>query len=127
MYVRLARNDANSHRRLGWQRERCRKIAERHGLCITDEYCDIGASASRIKRPALQRMLDEMTAKNIHYVIVTDLARMSRNMRDLRTIAACLTQADAELIVCDEDAPPASRWRDVTEMLTAAEESCPHE
>jgi DNA invertase Pin-like site-specific DNA recombinase len=127
MYVRLARMDIHSHRHLDWQRERCRSVAEQYGLRITDEYCDIGASASRIKRPALRQMLNELTTKNVHYVIVTDLARLSRNMRDLRTITAHLTQDGAELIVCDEDATHASLWQDMAEGPTSVEEDCPHE
>lgn len=49
---------------------------------VVDSYVDDGYSAKDTNRPALQRMLKDMKNGRINMVLVADLSRMSRSIRD---------------------------------------------
>lgn len=49
---------------------------------IAGVYIDVGISAKDMRRPKLQKMLADMVAKKINLILVTDIARLSRNNRD---------------------------------------------
>lgn len=49
---------------------------------VIESYVDDGVSAKDTKRPALQRMLKDMKKGRINMVLVTDISRLSRSIRD---------------------------------------------
>lgn len=49
---------------------------------VIDEYIDDGFSAKDTNRPALQRLIKDLRKGRINTVLVTDLSRLSRSIRD---------------------------------------------
>lgn len=49
---------------------------------VVDEYIDDGFSAKDTNRPALQRLVSDLKKGRINTVLVTDLSRLSRSIRD---------------------------------------------
>lgn len=85
------------------QRARCQAVANEHGFSVVEEYRESGSGvASLEKRTALQQLLDDLAERRVDYVITSDLARLSRNARDLMAIEQRLTQANAGLLVCGQ-------------------------
>jgi DNA invertase Pin-like site-specific DNA recombinase len=85
-----------------YQREACRLVAEERGLTIVGEYIDRGGAISIERRPVLWQLLEELSARDVRYVIVSDLARISRNVRDMTIIEERLMQAGVGLLVYGE-------------------------
>ncbi|MGN6373685.1 MAG: recombinase family protein [Solirubrobacteraceae bacterium] len=91
------------------QREACERHAERLGARIVGEYVEPGKSATNLRRPALQKMLSEMTELQPTYVIFYDLSRVARDEFDafwlLREIEAAGAKLESTLerIANDDD------------------------
>jgi DNA invertase Pin-like site-specific DNA recombinase len=85
-----------------YQREVCRLVAEERGLTIMGEYIDRGGAISIERRPVLWRLLEKLGARDVRYIIVSDLARISHNVRDMTIIEERLMQAGVELLVYGE-------------------------
>jgi site-specific DNA recombinase len=49
---------------------------------IAEVFCDPGISAKDMKRPALQKMLTKIRSGEVNLVLVTEISRLSRSMRD---------------------------------------------
>ncbi len=49
---------------------------------VDAKYDDVGASSETLKRPAMQRLLDDIMHRRIDRVIVTRLDRISRRLQD---------------------------------------------
>lgn len=49
---------------------------------VVDEYIDDGFSAKDTNRPALQRLIRDLKKGRINTILVTDLSRLSRSIRD---------------------------------------------
>ena len=49
---------------------------------VVDEYIDDGFSAKDTNRPALQKLIKDLKKGRINTVLVTDLSRLSRSIRD---------------------------------------------
>jgi site-specific DNA recombinase len=49
---------------------------------VIESYIDEGLSAKDTKRPALQRMLRDLKNGRVDMVLVTDISRLSRSIRD---------------------------------------------
>lgn len=50
-----------------------------NGIIVYDYYCDDGWSGTNFKRPAFERMMNDVKEKKINAVIVKDLSRFGRN------------------------------------------------
>lgn len=95
----------------------CHAAAEARGLTIIAEYSDTTGALHIEQRPVLQRLFDELAARQVGYVIVSDLARVSRNVRDLTAFEDRLMWAGAELLVFGEGQEQVKARRRMTSIL----------
>ncbi|MBP3951166.1 recombinase family protein [Bacillus suaedae] len=68
------------------QIERLRAFATSQGWNVTHEYKEEGWSAKNIKRPQLQKMLQDMKNKEFNVILVYKLDRLTRSVIDLYTL-----------------------------------------
>lgn len=66
------------------QRRACRQFCRSQGWTIADEYLDEGYSAKDTDRPALQRLLEDVSRDDI--VVVWRLDRLTRSVLDLHQL-----------------------------------------
>jgi site-specific DNA recombinase len=94
-----------------YQRETCLALAKQRGWFVVDIYVDAGESARSAKRPELQRMLRDLKAKHIDYVIVHKIDRLARNRGDDVEINKAIAAAGAKLFSVAEpiDDSPSGR------------------
>jgi site-specific DNA recombinase len=64
------------------QREACERHAERLGARVITEFVELGRTGTNLQRPALQKMLAELTSLKPTYVIFYDLSRVAREEQD---------------------------------------------
>ncbi len=81
-----------------FQREVCLDKVRQLGGIFVEEYVDAGESAKSADRPELQRMLKELKAKRIDFVIVHKIDRLARNRADDVAINAAIARAGAKLV-----------------------------
>lgn len=82
------------------QRDACYRKADDLGAEVVQEYLDRGESAKTADRPALQRMLGDVAAQQIDYVIVHKLDRLARSRVDDVAITMALKNAGRALVSC---------------------------
>jgi site-specific DNA recombinase len=94
-----------------YQREVCTAKVRALGGILVGEYVDAGESAKSAHRPQLQKMLSELRAKRIDYVIVHKIDRLARNRADDVEINSMIARAGAKLISVAEpvDETPAGK------------------
>lgn len=99
--------------RVELQRRICQTTAAKRGLTVVKEYVDVGGGSANGRRPALTAMLHDLASHTTApAVIVTDEARLSRNIRYYDTIERHLKRCAAELVVCGQsDERPLARQR----------------
>jgi DNA invertase Pin-like site-specific DNA recombinase len=68
-------------------------------------------------RPELARLLDELSNVRAQYVIVGDVARLSRNARELVVVERRLMEVSAELLVWGENEVHAHLRRRMAALL----------
>ena len=81
-----------------YQRDACYKKAADLGLSVVEEYVDAGHSAKSANRPDLQRLMRELKALGVGYVIVHKIDRLARNTRDDHLINDAIRAAGARLV-----------------------------
>ena len=82
LYIRLSREDGDKieSESVSSQRAILEQFTLTHpDIFISDYYIDDGWSGTDFDRPSFQRMLSDITAKEINCVIVKDLSRFGRN------------------------------------------------
>lgn len=82
------------------QKEALEKYCEEHGYKC-EFFIDEGISASTMKRPALQKMLNKIQAFDM--VLFTKLDRLSRNVLDANNINKILQENNCTMKAIDED------------------------
>jgi DNA invertase Pin-like site-specific DNA recombinase len=103
------------------QREQCLAAAQTHGLAVFGEYRDTtGAVSPWRQRPALRRLLEDVALQRIGFVVVCDLARVSRKVRELIEIEDTLAQAGVRLVVYGEGVVDTGTHRRTRDILTAS-------
>lgn len=70
---------------------------------ITGVYIDAGISAKNMNRPKLQEMLRGIRQKEIDLVMVTEISRLSRNMRDFLGMWDMIQEHGCSLMSLRED------------------------
>jgi site-specific DNA recombinase len=85
------------------QRDACKRRATELGAAVVGEYLDRGESAKSADRPELIRMLDDLVAGEVDYVIVHKLDRLARSRSDDVAIALAIQQAGARLVSVSEN------------------------
>lgn len=64
---------------------------------IVEFYCDAGISAKDTNRPAFQRMMDDVRAKKINMILITELSRLTRSIRDFANLVEMLDQLECQI------------------------------
>ncbi len=87
IYTRISRDDSGQGAANERQETECRRLAEYRGWDIIDVESDISFSASSGKRrPAWNRVLERIEAKEIDVVVAWHFDRMTRTMADLEDL-----------------------------------------
>jgi DNA invertase Pin-like site-specific DNA recombinase len=81
IYARVSTNDQTTENQL----LKLKKIAEKNGWEISDEYIDQGISGAkgRDKRPQFDRLCKDMVKRKIDRVMVWDVSRLGRSLQHL--------------------------------------------
>lgn len=79
IYLRLSREHSEDNNSIEAQREITTKYAMKNGYKIVEEYEDNGYSGILDSRPALNRMMLDISRGLINMVIVKDISRLTRN------------------------------------------------
>ena len=69
---------------------------------IVEIYSDEGLSAKNTRRPAYQKMMQDVRRKHINLILVTDLSRLSRNIMDFCLLLEELKQHNAKFLSIKE-------------------------
>lgn len=93
LYIRVSTDEqAINGDSLRTQREELTKFALKNNYHIYDIYEDDGFSATNLKRPALQRMLEDVRNGKINRILITKLDRLSRGVRNYYKILDVLDE-----------------------------------
>lgn len=79
IYLRLSKRDKEKNNSIDIQKEITTKYANEHGFKIEQEYIDNGYSGILDSRPALNKMMMDITRNKINMVIIKDMSRLTRN------------------------------------------------
>lgn len=94
IYARISRDITGEGLGVERQLTDCRKYAQDRGWVVAEEYVDNDISAYQgKKRPAYQRMLEDIDAGQRDAVIVYNLDRLTRKPRELEEFTDCLQAA----------------------------------
>jgi site-specific DNA recombinase len=84
------------------QREACEAFvgSQRHEgwVCLPACYDDGGFSGATMDRPALQRLLADITARRVDIVVVYKIDRLTRSLADFAKIVEILDARDASFV-----------------------------
>src|ERR1700749_2082598 len=84
------------------QREACEAFitSQRHEgwVCVPAGYDDGGFSGATLDRPALQRLLADITARRVDTVVVYKIDRLTRALADFAKIVDILDQRSASFV-----------------------------
>lgn len=89
--------------------DRCKAIVSAVGGSVRGVFEDIGVSGREgANAPARDRLMESVKAGEIDYVVVSDLARLSRCMTTIADITSEMEAAGVELMIahdsgCDND------------------------
>lgn len=94
IYARISKDVSGEGLGVERQLSDCRKLAESRGWSVAEEYVDNDISAYRGKRrPAYERMLEDITAGQRDAVIVYNLDRLTRRPMELEEFASICDRA----------------------------------
>lgn len=79
IYLRLSKEDKEANNSIDIQREITTKYAKEHGYNIVQEYIDNGYSGILSSRPALDKLVTDITRNKIDMLIVKDMSRLTRD------------------------------------------------
>jgi len=84
IYVRVSTDEqAKAGYSLAAQVDKIKSFIKSQGWITTEIYSDDGYSAKDRKRPALQRLLDDVSEKRFDAILVYKIDRLSRRLKDL--------------------------------------------
>jgi site-specific DNA recombinase len=103
LYARVSSvEQAESGHSLRAQTSRLKAYALGTERVISEEYVDDGYSAGNIRRPALQRLLDDVKQGRISAIFVTKLDRLSRSLSDLLELVRLFEKHNVALVSASE-------------------------
>jgi len=79
------------------------KQQHRDWLCLPNRYDDGGQSGVSLDRPALKRLLADIRAGEIDYLVIYRFDRLTRSLSDLATLLAVFEKHGTKLISATED------------------------
>ena len=105
------------------QREALAEFAVKNGYRIIDYYIDDGYTGTNLKRPALQRLLDDVRAQKLDIILVTKLDRWCRGVKNYYKLDDVLSDNKVhwKTILEDYDTSTASGKLSINIMLSIAE------
>ena len=124
LYVRVSTEEqAINGDSLRTQREELTKYALANHFHIMGIYEDDGFSATNLKRPALQKMLEDVKQKKINRILITKLDRLSRGVRNYYKILDVLDENEVYWTTVFEkyDSSTANGRLHINIMLSVAE------
>lgn len=124
LYVRVSTEEqALNGDSLRTQKEELTKYALSNHFHIIGIYEDDGFSATNLKRPALQRMLEDVRQGKISRILITKLDRLSRGVRNYYKILDVLDENDVYWTTVFEkyDSSTANGRLHINIMLSVAE------
>ena len=79
IYLRLSKEDIEINNSIDMQREITTKYAKQHNYNIIEEYVDNGYSGILDSRPALDKLITDITRNKINMLIIKDMSRLTRD------------------------------------------------
>ncbi|MFN8945519.1 MAG: recombinase family protein [Pseudobdellovibrionaceae bacterium] len=64
---------------------------------IKEFYCDAGISAKDTNRPEFQKMMEDVRNKKINMILITELSRLTRSIRDFANLVEMLDEMDCQI------------------------------
>jgi len=124
LYVRVSTEEqAVNGDSLRTQRDELTKYALANGFHIYGIYEDDGFSATNLKRPALERLLQDVQQNKINRILITKLDRLSRGVRNYYKILDILDEHEVywQTIFEKYDSSTANGRLHINIMLSVAE------
>lgn len=92
IYCRVSTKEQTANLSLPTQLRECRQFCEREGFRVDKAFTDAGESAKTTDRPEFLKLLEFCRANKgkIQYVVVYNIARLSRNVNDFTIVKAIL-------------------------------------
>jgi DNA invertase Pin-like site-specific DNA recombinase len=101
-YARVSTSEqADSRAGLEAQRETIEREARRRGWTLVETIEDAGYSAKDMKRPGIQRALEELEHGGAKALVVAKLDRLSRSMIDFTALMGRATRENWALVALD--------------------------
>lgn len=94
IYMRSAVADQDAIER---QREFLNRVASQHGIAIVADYLDFASGVAG--RPQLNELLAAVERHEFDTVLVADLSRLSRSLRQMTDIRDRLASAGVDLVI----------------------------
>ena len=79
IYLRLSKEDIEANNSIDTQREITTNYAKQHNYNIIKEYVDNGYSGILDSRPALDKLITDITRNKINMLIIKDMSRLTRD------------------------------------------------
>ncbi|MGM0168294.1 site-specific DNA recombinase [Enterococcus sp. AZ135] len=104
IYIRVSTQEqANEGYSIGAQTDRLTKYVEAKEYVLCKKYIDAGYSGSKIDRPAMKELIEDVTNKEVDVIVVYKLDRLSRSQKDtMYLIEDVFRPNDVELISMQE-------------------------
>lgn len=105
IYVRVSTQEqATEGYSIGEQLDRLRMYCNAHGWVIVEEYIDPGYSGTNTNRPAIQKLISDVTSGTFDTVLVYKLDRLSRSQKDtMRLIEDIFLANNVDFISMNEN------------------------
>ena len=87
-YARISEDSTGRSAGVLRQEQDCRELADREGWSVVEVYRDndVSAYAKKVVRPEWRRLLDDLRAGRLDGLVVYDLDRVARRVRDLEDL-----------------------------------------
>ncbi|MDI6118387.1 recombinase family protein [Clostridioides difficile] len=124
LYIRVSTEEQVLHGdSIRTQTEALEQYAKDNNFIIVDKYIDEGYSATNLKRPSLQRMLEDIKENKIDLILLTKIDRFSRGVKNFYKIIEILEKhkCDWKTILEDYDSGTAAGRLHINIMLSVAE------
>lgn len=97
-YARVSTTDQSCEVQL----RELRQYAAARGWTLAEEYVDAGISGAKASRPALDRLMADVTARRVDCVIAYKLDRLGRSTLHLSQLLATMNSAGVRVIVASQ-------------------------
>ena len=124
IYCRVSTEEQAKHGiSLDCQQQALTEYATKHQYQIVDYYVDDGYSGTSLKRPELQRLLNDVRANKIDIVLITKLDRWGRGVKNYYKVDDILTSNNVhwKTILEDYDTTTSAGKLHINIMLSIAE------